>query len=187
MLSPPASTTATSVTAEASGTQGPPDVSRKTKPPPVPTTRGKYPGSTSPNVMVQQILQAAVAGLPSVPPLQPAGEEDKDEESQYESIDLHSPVQSIPSSEEGEGVYVLFNEEESVLEEVDECECICVWYVCMYVYSMCVCVQCVFVCTVCMSMHLFQYTYSSMVYLRMYIHTYIHTYVGVQRPDIPAL
>ena len=126
MLSPPASSTATSLTTEASGTQGPPEVSRKTKPPPVPTIRGKYPGSTSPNVMVQQILQSAVAGLPSVPPLQPAGEEDKDEESQYESIDLHSPVQSIPSSEEGEGVYVLFNEEESVLEEVDECEYICV-------------------------------------------------------------
>ena len=100
---------------------------RKPKLPPLPAGRSKYPVPTATNVVVQQILQAAVAGPPSGgPPTQSSGDEEKEEESQYEEVDLHSPARSSLSSEEGEGVYVLFNEDDSVVEDIDECE-LCVY------------------------------------------------------------
>ena len=106
--------------------------------PPLPAKRSKPPSQKSMNVVIQQILQSAVADASSAPPEE--GEEGggegvpvEVEEEVREVREVRSAAgedheesgsaYSSCSSEEGEEVYVLFNEDDSAHEDASaSCE-----------------------------------------------------------------
>ena len=111
--------------AEGSSTGGPSEAGPAL--PPLPVKRGKPPSQRSMNVVIQQILQSAVADVSSHPPEEreqgggeeegEAGEQEEEEGNPREDHEESGSAYSSRSSEGGE-VYVLFNEDDSMHEDV---------------------------------------------------------------------
>lgn len=107
--------------AEGSSTGGPAEASPAL--PPFPAKRSKPPALRSMNVVIQKILQSAVADVSSRPPGEgdqvggegegEAGEQEEEEGNAREDREESGSAYSSRSSEEGEEVYVLFNEDDS--------------------------------------------------------------------------
>ena len=107
--------------AEGTSTAGPSEVAPAL--PPLPVKRSKPPASRSMNVVIQQILQSAVADVNSQLSGEQgggegeAGELEEEEDNAREDRDGSGSAYSSRSSEEGEEVYVLFNEDDSAHED----------------------------------------------------------------------
>lgn len=131
--------------AEGTSTAGPSEVAPAL--PPLPVKRSKPPASRSMNVVIQQILQSAVADVNSQLSGEQgggegeAGELEEEEDNAREDRDGSGSAYSSRSSEEGEEVYVLFNEDDSAHEDASAlCESplagrrwLNTWSVCMAV------------------------------------------------------